>query len=179
MTITDMLDNVMAIAREAVAGDLLTDIDSLSTTVRAVGWIPEVEGGRWSMPGAPAWALLSSDHAPNLAVFFQDDDSGPVFTAAQELARRLDGESGVRRRVDSPEWPEWPPQDPRWATWDGLSADWVTWEGGPAVLSLNVRPALQPGRFRVPPSLHFQIERIDTPAEGLPDDDDLDRHIAG
>ena len=64
MTITDMLDKVMAIAREAVAGDLLTDIDSLTTTVRAVSGVepvplggrngrPRTRGGRRGMASLP------------------------------------------------------------------------------------------------------------------------------
>lgn len=45
-------------------------------------------------------------------------------------------------------------------------------------MSLIVQPAYQPGRHRSPPHLHFQIERLDTPAEGLPADPDRARRIA-
>jgi hypothetical protein len=84
----------------------------------------------------------------------------------------------LQRHEGGPGWPDWNRDDPRWDDWTGFDADWVTWDGGPALLSLNVRAAYQPGRIRTAPHLHFQIERLDTPAEGLPHDEERDRRVA-
>lgn len=174
-----VLDMVLSVTRSAAGGKLLSDVDSLAAGIESAGWVRAVDGGHWYCPGEPAWSLLSSDHAPNLAVFLTDEDAAPVFTTGQELARRLDQEEGLRRRGSDPGWPSWSREDPRWAEWTGLGADWVMWDGGPARISLNVQPAYQPGRHRSPPHLHFQIERLDTPPEGLPADPERARRIIG
>lgn len=171
-----ILDAILAMTHSAVRGKLLADVDSLAIGIEAAGWARAVDGGHWYCPGEPAWSLLSSDHAPNLAVFLTDDDATTVFRTGQDLARRLDRAEGLRRHGPDPRWPSWSPDDPRWAEWTGLGADWVMWDGGPARISLNVRPAHQPGRHYSPPHLHFQIGRLDTPSEGLPADPERARH---
>ncbi|MBF4463236.1 MULTISPECIES: hypothetical protein [unclassified Rathayibacter] len=178
MTSDAVLDSVRLLARAAATEELLSDVDSLSAGITAAGWVRNVNGGQWSREGQPGWSLFSSDHAPGLAVFLSDDDVQVVYACGQELARRLDREEGLRRHGADPGWPDWAREDPRWTDWSGLEADWVTWHGGPARVSLNVRPAYQPGRIVEPPHLHFQIERLDTPSDGLPEDDEHDRLVA-
>ena len=177
MTTDAVLDKVLSLSHSAVVGHLLSDADSLAAEIGATGWIRSIDGGHWHCPDEPPWSLLSSNHAPNLAVFLTDEDAATVFTAGQDLARRLDRLAGVSRHGIGPGWPTWSLDDPRWAEWNGLGPDWVMWSGGPARISLNVSPAYQPGRYRAPPHLHFQIERLDTPSEGLPVDHDRARRI--
>lgn len=173
-----VLGKVLSVMRTAVSDGLLSDADSLAAGIEAAGWLRAVDGGHWYCPDAPSWALLSSDHAPNLAVFLTDEDASVVFTTGQELARRLDQNEDLHQTESGAGWPAWSLDDPRWTQRNGLGADWVMWDGGPARMSLIVQPAYQPGRHRSPPHLHFQIERLDTPAEGLPADPDRARRIA-
>ncbi|MDO9397167.1 MAG: hypothetical protein Q7T71_11525 [Herbiconiux sp.] len=177
MTNEDALDTVLVLAGRAVSADLLHDIDALSAAVEAAGWRRSATGGLWTLPDEPSWALISADHAPNLAVFVDDDDVQVVYALGQELARRLDRLDGASRQAGGSGWPAWERDDPRWAGWSGLEADWETWEGGPARLSLNVRPASRAGRALVRPNLHVQLERLDTPSEGLPPDPDRAERI--
>lgn len=177
MTTDAVLDKVLSVTRGAVGEGLLSDVDSLSAGIEAAGWVRAVEGGRWLCPDEPSWSLWPSGHAPNLAVFFEDEDAAVVFTTGQKLSRLLDHDQGLHRQGLDPGWPAWSPDDLRWTQWTGLEADWVMWDGGPARISLNVRPAHQLGRIRVAPHLHFQIERLDTPSEGLPPDHDRARRI--
>lgn len=179
MTADAVLEKVLSVVRAGAHENLLADVDSLAGGIEAAGWVRAVGGGWWVCPGEPAWSLLSSDYAPNLAVFFVDEDPATVFAIGQAIARRLDRpDEGLTRHGLDPGWPSWSHDDVRWAEWDGLGADWVMWDGGPARFSLNVRPSYQPGRVRDPPNLHFQIERIDTPPEGLPVDVKRARRIA-
>ncbi|MHA7220302.1 hypothetical protein ACX80L_15620 [Arthrobacter sp. MDT1-48-3] len=173
-----VLDKVLFVTHEAVSNDLLSDADSLAAGIEAAGWVRAVDGGHWYYPDEPSWSLLSSDHAPNLAVFLTEEDASVVFTTGQELARRLDQNEDLHQHESRPGWPTWSPDDARWAEWTGLGPDWVMWDGGPARISLNVQPAYQPGRHRSPPHLHFQIERLDTPTEGLPTNFGRARHVA-
>lgn len=172
-----VLDKVLSVTRAAVSGGLLSDADSLAAGIEAAGWVRAVDGGHWYCPDEPSWSLLSSDHAPNLAVFLTEEDAAAVFTTGQELARRLDQNEGLHLDGSDTGWPAWSREDPRWAEWSGHEADWVMWDGGPARISLSVQPAYQPDRHRVPPHLHFQIGRLDTPPEGLPADPDRARRI--
>jgi hypothetical protein len=173
-----VLDTVLSVTHSAVSGGLLSDVDSLAAGIEAAGWVRAVDGGHWYYPDEPSWSLLSSDYAPNVAVFLTDKDAVTVFRTGQELSRRLDQDEGLRRHGSGPGWPAWSQDDPRWSEWTGLEAAWEMWKGGPARISLNVQPAYQPGPHRVPPMLHFQIERLDTPPEGLPADPDRARHVA-
>ncbi|MDH6238388.1 hypothetical protein [Cryobacterium sp. CG_9.6] len=115
-----MLNGVAELARAAILGNLLSEVDSLAAGIERSGWVRGAEGGRWLCPDDQAWNLWSADHA----------------------------------------------------------ADWVTWHGGEATVSINVQPAQQPGRVRVPAHLQFAIERIDTPSEGLPRDDERALRVA-
>lgn len=178
MTTRAVVDSVLTVTRAAVSGSLLSDADSLAAGIGVANWVRSVRGGDWLFPDVPTWHLLPSDHAPNLAVFFSDEDVSTVVAAGQELVRRLDQEEGLLRHGPDPGWFDWLPSDQRWAEWDGLDADWLTWDGRLARVSLNVTPARQARRVRVLPNLHFQIERIDTPSEGLPVDNDRARRIA-
>jgi hypothetical protein len=173
-----VLGKVLSVTRKAVSDNLLSDANSLAAGIEAAGWVRAVDGGHWYCPDEPSWSLLSSDHAPNLAFFLTDEDAAAVFTTGQELARRLDQNEDLHQHESGPDWPTWSLDDPRWTERTGLGPDWVMWEGGPARISLIVQPAHQPGRHRAPPHLHFQIERLDTPSEGLLADPDRARHIA-
>ncbi|WP_104181831.1 hypothetical protein [Arthrobacter sp. B0490] len=179
MTSNAVLDKVLFVTHAAVSGGLLSDADSLAAGIEAAGWVRAVDGGHWYCPDQPSWSLLSSDHAPNLAVFLTDEDAATIFATGQQLARRLDQDARLERYGSDPGWPAWPRDDPRWGEWTGLGADWVMWDGGPARISLNVQPAYQPGGHRSPPHLQFQIGRLDTPPEGLPADLDRAGRIVG
>lgn len=172
-----VLDKVLFVTREAISNGLLSDADSLAAGIEAAGWVRAVDGGHWYCPDEPSWSLLSSDYAPNLAVFLTEEDTAVVFTTGRELARRLDQNEDLHQHESGPDWPTWSSDDARWKEWTGLGPDWVMWDGGSARISLNVQPAYQPGGHRSPPHLHFQIERLDTPSGGLPPDPDRARQI--
>lgn len=178
MTTRSVVDSVLTVTRAAVSGSLLSDADSLAAGNEAANWVRSVRGGEWLFPDMPNWLLLSSDHVPNLSVFFNDEDVSTVIAAGQELARRLDQEESLIRHGSDPGWSDWSPSDQRWAEWDDPLPDWLMWDGGPARVSLNVVPARQLTHVRVRPNLHFAIERLDTPPEGFPVDNDRARRIA-
>lgn len=175
----DTVNAVVAITNAATQSDLLDEGDALAAGVHATGWIRGVQGGWWLRPAQPSWSLLSSEHPVGFAIFFEDENPAIVFATAQDIARRIDAEvPGVEREAESPDWSTWALDDPRWdEEWDGGGPDWVNWGGGQARVALNVDPERQLGRFRVRPHLHLQIERTDTPHEGLPADDERSRRV--
>jgi hypothetical protein len=157
-----VFDYVVSVTRAAVSGGLLFDADSLATGIEAAGWARATEIGHWHCPDEPSWSLWSSNHPPNLAVFYSDKDASTVLIAGQELAQHLDQDGNMHRRGSALNWPAWLQNDPHWDEWTGLEADWVIWDGGPAQISLDVRPVRQPGAVLLPPRLHLQVERIGT-----------------
>lgn len=180
MAADGVLLRVLAVARASMEAGLLANVDCLSEGLEADGWIKEVAGGEWSCPGEPAWSLLSSDHAPNVAIFFSHEDAAGVLAAVDELVRLFDqyfegarssgcrpaeglalgGENGTNRGESESE------------------VGWLEWGNKSAQISLIARPAHCLGSVSTRAHLHVQIDRVDTPSEGLPLDDDRARCVA-
>ncbi|MDF2990355.1 MAG: hypothetical protein K0S37_869 [Microbacterium sp.] len=165
---------VGALLDAADADTLLSDAESLAEGLAGAGWTPEVESGRF---GADEWDLLSSAWAPNVSVFFEGGEV-EVRARAQAMASVLSArpERWVFR-TDGDDWSSWTLDDPRWSEGDVMAADPLEWHGSGVVVSLYVRPEVQPGKVLAPANLHLAIERADTPPEGLPPDDDRARRV--
>lgn len=175
--VDDALSAVMAVARAAVNGDLLADVDSLSRAVRDAGWTQGVEGGCWYLPGAREWSLLSSARPPSLAVFYDAHLEQTVYEFAHELVRRFEWACDLERCSLS-EWPDGSLDFPRRKPGIVLAVDWMRWQSGPAALSLTVWPSRAHERPRTSATLHFQLERLTSPSRGEADGVDLDRCVA-
>lgn len=172
---TDLVpDAVRALLEAADADTLLRDAEGLVEGLTDAGWTPEVESGRF---GIDDWDLLSSAWAPSASVFFESDET-EVRVRAQAVASFLSSRPDRWAfHAEGDDWSGWAIDDPRWAQGDWMATHPLEWHGRGVVVSLYVRPDYQPGRVLAPSNLHLAIERADTPADGLPRDDERSRRV--
>lgn len=167
-------DAVRALLDAADADTLLRDADGLAAGLSGAGWAPEVESGRFGIDG---WDLLSSAWAPNASVFFEGDET-EVRERAQALASFLSARpERWTFRTEGDDWSGWAIEDARWSEGDWTATSPLEWHGGGVVVSLYVHPDYRPGAVLARSNLHLAMGRADTPADGLPRDDDRSRRV--
>ncbi|MCK6065759.1 MULTISPECIES: hypothetical protein [Microbacterium] len=155
----DAPDGVIEVVREAIARDLLSNVDSLAAGLETAGWVRSTEAGLWRLKAHPEWVVVSSGHAPNVSIFVNGSDEAVVGTA-ERVRDELDaGAAGTLER-------------------SAVDPDWTMWSGGSVVVSLNATTARRRGDVMVSAVMQLAIERSDAPSEGLAPDPELARRIA-
>ena len=166
--IHDVPEVVLLLLRHAVGADLLTSTESMAAALTASGWVREVGSGSWSCAADPRWSVQSAGHPPGLSVFCTGDPQHLAhLTRALHALLDSGGVEGLRVGAVQPG-----EADPGWRTWS------TGRPGEQVILLLHVGEQHRVNEHQVPALLILEVERADTPHEGLPPDPERARRLA-